>query len=495
MSHREPIVHKMRLIPILFFLHNGLLQYLPHTDQLSIGVSAATATYDPLNSYGEGAASGYLHHEQPDLENPPHSLPTHYQHQHQQQQHEDRQDKDELSLATQAKYRKTFDSHDGEEVNYETIALALRLTCELNRQLKYGSKTCGHLDVIDIDPKDQSPISYPSDNSYRSPQSSPYWAPPQPPPTLKIARTRQNAGMGETKHLTIFHAKTPRTKSKDLRAAVVAKTKRGIKRGIERWGPSLPIYLSTLQKSLECPPVCFALALCYLDRACSAETNRTGQPCPFCEPRTVHRLVLTAMVLASKAVDMDGRVMQILASEGHDLSNGAGGSGLGVQQCVTMATTRHYAQKLSKFGVTESSLAAMEAWMLGALGEQSTTVERERVEGLIRAWVDAFPPSAAETVTGSEQDQQQHQQQHQQQQQQQQQHQQHQHQQQQQQLEQNQMSHEIRQEEAHGRITIRRSERTRIYVRGTERTVDEPPSYSGASPSPTPQYHVGNDQW
>jgi hypothetical protein len=60
-----------------------------------------------------------------------------------------------------------------------------------------------------------------------------------------------------------------------------------------------------------------ALSLLYLDRACSVETPRsssssssnTGQqqqqqhlPCPFLQPRTVHRLVLISLLFAARSV-------------------------------------------------------------------------------------------------------------------------------------------------------------------------------------------------
>uniref|UniRef100_A0A7S2MAA8 Uncharacterized protein n=1 Tax=Helicotheca tamesis TaxID=374047 RepID=A0A7S2MAA8_9STRA len=119
------------------------------------------------------------------------------------------------------------------------------------------------------------------------------------------------------------------------------------KQGIERWGPSLTTYISSLLSSLQDDnnnnnnniqnrSLVLLLSIIYLDRACSIETPRTTYhphhesamssvaggtaghgmsggldhvvngycpPLPYITPRTVHRLITTAILLAHRAVN------------------------------------------------------------------------------------------------------------------------------------------------------------------------------------------------
>jgi len=160
-------------------------------------------------------------------------------------------------------------------INPATISLALRLTSEMNRQL-------------------------------------------QPPPS------RQQS----SSHTTIFHS--PSSSSSHIQ--------QHNKRGIERYGPNLTSYISKLLSSLQIQnkSLVLLLSVIYLDRACSIETPRSssspsqlqsqqqpssshdemtyGQglehlassgtcpPLPYITPRTVHKLITTAIILAHEAV-------------------------------------------------------------------------------------------------------------------------------------------------------------------------------------------------
>lgn len=208
--------------------------------------------------------------------------------------------------------------HNG-AINYNFISKILRLTCEMNRQLHFGTRDhtlCGN-NIPSITDPASSQLSH---------------------------------------VLTIFHGKTPRTRNKTPI------------RGVERWGPNLKSYLHELQSTLKCSPTCVALALIYLDRACSAETNRHTSACPYLLPRTVHRMLLTAMVIAAESL-------------GHDVDR---------------------KKVLETFGMTEKALEVMEHWMMGALGDQGVWVSQDMVEGLLRRWQEAAAKSGSEKLNSDE---------------------------------------------------------------------------------------------
>mmetsp|Transcript_30554 Transcript_30554/g.37303 ORF Transcript_30554/g.37303 Transcript_30554/m.37303 type:complete len:364 (-) Transcript_30554:81-1172(-) len=193
------------------------------------------------------------------------------------------------------------DKNDG-TIDFEFISKILRMTCEMNRQLHFGTRD-------------------------------------------KTCRTRYigdaNDGHQEAPLNTIFHGKKPRPQHQTFR------------RGVERWGPKLELYLQEIQSTLQCAsPTCLALALIYIDRACSADTLRSDSACPFLTPRTVHRMLLTAMVTASKAI-------------GRNVS---------------------YNRIQEKFGVSEKALHDMERWMIGAMGEEGVWVSDHDIESLLQKW-------------------------------------------------------------------------------------------------------------
>lgn len=269
---------------------------------------------------------------------------------------------------------------DGGVVDYNTIALALRMTCELNRQLCRGTDgaTCagGHCELVTDD----------GDNVYGSDvhvHPSQTWFHPirrSVPSSHHQHYNNNNNNNGETERtpLTVFHAQAPSPISNSGSDSSSRKKRRAVTTGIPRWGPDLVSYLKHIQTILKCPPITFALALVYLDRACSAETQRlpipndhhdatatdmaSSGPCPHLVPRTVHRLLLTAMILASKATkdeqtDEDDVDVDIVAKA---------------------------------FGISPQSLTTMEQWMLTALGELGTWVDHGRVYNLWNVWQRAF---------------------------------------------------------------------------------------------------------
>lgn len=202
------------------------------------------------------------------------------------------------------------------EMNLEHISLSLRLTCEMNRRLLQGIRSNNDLAVVNHNDAHKNSNHLPllqqrgggggGDNSYHPVHVHPSqsWQPP----------IKSHCKEDEEEVLTIFHAKSPRTQ-KDSRGSS------SIYRGVARWGPELLPYLQylvedvfKLSENKNERSLIFALSLLYLDRACSVETPRssssnTGQqqqqqnlPCPFLQPRTVHRLVLISLLFAARSV-------------------------------------------------------------------------------------------------------------------------------------------------------------------------------------------------
>jgi len=182
------------------------------------------------------------------------------------------------------------------EINLEHVSLSLRLTCEMNRRLLQGIRNNNLLVGARLHTNTNNPLLQRGGDdtgmNVVTPQHHPVnihpsqsWQPP-------IRSSRE-----EEEELTLFHAKSPRSSTKQQR------------RGAARWGPELSTYLEYLVgQVLEVPSeqrsLILALALQYLDRACSVETVRTsGCPkCPFVTPRTVHRLLLISLLTATRAV-------------------------------------------------------------------------------------------------------------------------------------------------------------------------------------------------
>ena len=109
-----------------------------------------------------------------------------------------------------------------------------------------------------------------------------------------------------------------------------------------RWGPSLEAYVDHICHALHLTPGAapeLSLALMYLDRATSAETPRSNgvPPVPFLQPRTVHRLVLAALLLATQT------------TQGYPLP-------------VLM-------ERVESLGIPPEQLSQMLQWMHGALGD------------------------------------------------------------------------------------------------------------------------------
>jgi hypothetical protein len=120
-----------------------------------------------------------------------------------------------------------------------------------------------------------------------------------------------------------------------------------------------------------------SLAVLYLDRACAVDTPRQYQfqnerqhhlqspSCPFCSPTTVHRLALTALLVAASANNLSICYHEVSAA----------------------------------FGVSRQECETMMAWMMTALGDAGIFVTPDEMRAFASVWHQRFPSSAATVAT------------------------------------------------------------------------------------------------
>lgn len=216
------------------------------------------------------------------------------------------------------------------------MSMALRLTSEWNRRLLQGVHNIRH-SFRGKKEKSSQPVNINPTRSWQHPIS-------------------ESAASLEQEELTIFHAKAPREQEDDD----------AVRRGVARWGPELLPYLEYVTELLGITPsgIEIALAMIYLDRACSVDTIRNNgcSPCPFCTPRTVHRLSLVALLLATVAVrGEEDTFIYINAVE-------------------------------SSLGIPAQQLELMVEWMKAALGDEGRFVTVGQMQVWSRTWDSIFPP-------------------------------------------------------------------------------------------------------
>lgn len=250
------------------------------------------------------------------------------------------------------------------------VARALSHTSDLNRKLLKGVKHWGkhrrqRLEDVQYPEKNHLPVNVHPSRSW------------QPPIQAFSGRFL------EEEELSLFHAKIPRdthgTGGMSVGVANDDEVKAESDHEDTDWGPDLLPYLEHIVEMLDMDPsgVEIVLAMIYLDRACSVETPRGGgisvrhgvgvPPCPFCEPRTVHRLSLAALVVAFGATSV--------RSGGND---------------------HEILVKLSSsLGIPLVQLEQMVEWMRASLGDDGTYVGRNEMQSWSRSWGSFFAAAAA----------------------------------------------------------------------------------------------------
>jgi len=285
------------------------------------------------------------------------------------------------------------------------MSMALRVTCEWNRRLFAGvNRTFEYFHKKNRIRKDDHSPQQPPQPEPQPPQGQ-YHDPPQnqlqlepygdgpvniSPDRIWHPPIREGGPDLEQESLTIFHAMTPHaTEEKEdsskleessseeeeeepsLEESSVTQSPEESSvvqsRGVAHWGPELLPYLEQVTELLQIDNngLEIALAMIYLDRACSVDTIRTNgcPPCPFCLPRTVHRLSLVALILAKQAVN--------------------GNSGKTVQE---------YLQDLTPLGIPMDQLELMTNWMINALGDNGSFVTVGQMKLWSEHWEAAFFP-------------------------------------------------------------------------------------------------------
>mmetsp|Transcript_21718 Transcript_21718/g.32590 ORF Transcript_21718/g.32590 Transcript_21718/m.32590 type:complete len:527 (-) Transcript_21718:41-1621(-) len=267
------------------------------------------------------------------------------------------------------------------------------------------------------------------------------------PPEIPSVTEEERAEERLKEETTIFHSIEPWKPPSSGSSSSASSPKEvgsstSSRRGISRWGPDIDKYLDTLLcsiglgtvdddnddatgKSSESPPsstettssivstvtiptinnsknrspiederqLILSLTLLYLDHSISLDTPRhldphTGRPwyppCPQILPRTVHRLVLTAMIIATKTVRGSGSV-------GND-------SSLSLSNLLREAANKLLGDDDETYTVSVLDLEQMEQWMLHSLGADASgtsgqwQISVEDVQDFMRKWSETFYP-------------------------------------------------------------------------------------------------------
>ena len=160
-------------------------------------------------------------------------------------------------------------------------------------------------------------------------------------------------------------------------------------------------YISTLTESLGLESssrltLIQAIALLYLDRACSVETTRVIEmKCPFCTLENVSLLYQTAFIMACRTVQDELPFSSI--------RGGVGGVGSGFHDEVTAK----YAHWLSLGGmdVTARHLGDRLEFMSRCLGSEGFAIHSKQVDTLLKNWRHLFHLESEEDRLGNQSEQ------------------------------------------------------------------------------------------
>ena len=160
-------------------------------------------------------------------------------------------------------------------MDYESISLALRLTCEMNRRLSHQKKSLSSHRITSM-MNDQHDLQQ-HERHHHHHQQQHY-------------QSEQGTNMFQ------FNSST-KNNNKDMKSVIT----------------NLSSYVQSISNILGCDsnPIIHAIAIIYLDRACSCsisssshlfDNNNKQLRCPYLTSNTVHKLYLTAIVLACRTV-------------------------------------------------------------------------------------------------------------------------------------------------------------------------------------------------
>lgn len=314
-------------------------------------------------------------------------------------------------------------------VDIKTVSLALRLTCETNRRLHLGTsieRGCSgtsNSDRQNAAVPDGSTDGAPSQH-HPSLQQQMMIPTTENSPAVRFVSEEESIKERRKEDLTVFHSSelweeqnmgadelVNATDSHTDAAAVIEQPGESQTGVLQSWGPDLQLYLVKLLSAMglgekEYAPngnsdnkqpspmedelqIILSLTLIYLDRSSSLDMPlhvdpHTGRPwypsCPHLLPQTVHRMLLTAMLISTKCVRGNESDSEAL--------RGAANSMLG-KMCA----------------ISQEDMEQMENWMVNALGGVTETdhqqhhqptsywqVSQEEVGSFLRKWGGTFYP-------------------------------------------------------------------------------------------------------
>ena len=322
--------------------------------------------------------------------------PPDYALQQQQQQQREEGEVSSSGLSHQWSSTHPFDrqtkNRKNKLIDISSISLALRTTCEWNRRLQHSS-TNNVLAAMKNKNKsvpmwgrktEGSNVHFHGGHQHNlhgegnmvNVHPTQTWS----PPISRLSWQEQQDQYAAS--LTIFHAKTPQPLNKRDNRNSNSNKENDNNGGVLRWGPDLEQFLKEVLTSCfqitspESQSTLLTFAMIYLDRACSVETLRThhhhyatnqGSPspteCPYLTPRTVHRLLLTALTLAQRTLYHGTEQAEI-------------------RTCI---------QKT--FGIAPAQLHTMEYLMLSALGDYGTDVHHDQYQQFTLLFQQSFQPN------------------------------------------------------------------------------------------------------
>ena len=292
-------------------------------------------------------------------------------------------------------------------IDTKSVSLALRLTCETNRRLHHGTSIAAgaSTDFLSIQHTQQHLSPTLSKHTIRS-----------VPETEQINECRME-------ELTVFHCMDLEDQMGDEKCGNITES-------LLPWGPDLESYLNALLCAINTEKnypdknnisstartitrnksptedetqIILSLTILYLDRSTSISSpvhvnSMTGQQihpqCPHVLPQTVHRLLLTALSIATKFVRGDNAVSNLL----RDAANSVMDEG---------------------HAISLMDMEKMEDWMIQAMGsstgmhtihhhhETSWQISHDEISRFLRKWGGTFYPQrlAAHDKTRMEQQQ------------------------------------------------------------------------------------------
>ena len=255
-------------------------------------------------------------------------------------------------------------------IDTTTVALALRHTCETNRRLRTGMfisyKKREEAIVADTEQPFQDTLQQ-QQEVLSSQHNNP------PPPEVQSVSEEELTEERLKRELTVFHSLIP--------GDVVVDLHKYLETLLSAIGLGEKEMAAIANNPMEDEKqMILSLTLLYLDRSILLDNvdPQTGQEvwspqsCPFLLPQTIHRLLLSALSLATKCIRGDKSVSNILREAANK------------------------AMHDEKSTISISDMEQMESWLIHSLGLQGTAnngiISHDEIGIFIRKWGATFYP-------------------------------------------------------------------------------------------------------